>query len=68
MSSIVILLKYFIILPSVLHECVTWTLTLREEHILKVFGNRLLRIIFEPETDDLIGSLRKLLNLDQILW
>jgi hypothetical protein len=31
-----------IILPVVLYGCETWSLTLREEHILRVFGNRVL--------------------------
>jgi hypothetical protein len=33
-----------IILPMVLYGCGTWYLTLREEHGLKVFENRVLRI------------------------
>jgi hypothetical protein len=33
-----------IILPVVLYGCETWSLTLREEHRLRVFENRLLRI------------------------
>jgi hypothetical protein len=36
------------ILPVVLHEFETWSLTLREEHRLRVFENRVLRKIFEP--------------------
>jgi hypothetical protein len=35
-----------IILPVVLFECETWSLTLREEHRLRVFENRVLRGIF----------------------
>jgi hypothetical protein len=35
-----------IILPVVLYECEIWSLTLREEHRLRVFENRLLRRIF----------------------
>jgi hypothetical protein len=37
-----------IILPMVLHECETWSVTLREEHRLRVFKNRVLRRIFIP--------------------
>jgi hypothetical protein len=37
-----------IILPVVLYECETWSLTLREEHRLRVFENRVLRRIFGP--------------------
>jgi hypothetical protein len=35
-----------IILPVVLYGCETWPLTLREEHRLRVFENRVLRRIF----------------------
>jgi hypothetical protein len=35
-----------IILPIVLYGCKTWSLTLREERRLRVFGNRVLRRIF----------------------
>jgi hypothetical protein len=35
-----------IILPVVLYECETWSLTLREEHRLRVFENKVLRTIF----------------------
>jgi hypothetical protein len=35
-----------IILPVVLYGCETWSLTLREEHKLSVFENRVLRRIF----------------------
>ena len=32
-----------IILPVVLYGCETWSLTIREEHRLRVFENRILR-------------------------
>jgi hypothetical protein len=38
-----------IILLVVLHGCETWSLTLSEEHRLKVFENRVLRRIFGRE-------------------
>jgi len=37
---------------SVLCGCETWSLTLREEHKLRVFENRVLRKIFGPKRDD----------------
>jgi hypothetical protein len=37
-----------IIVPVVLYECETWSLTLREYHILRVFENRVLKRIFGP--------------------
>jgi hypothetical protein len=36
-----------VILPVVLYGCETWSLTLREEHRLRVFENRVLRGIFD---------------------
>jgi hypothetical protein len=35
-----------IILPVVLYGCDTWTITLREEHRLRMFENRVLRRTF----------------------
>jgi hypothetical protein len=40
-----------IILSVVLHRCETWSLTLREEHRMRVFENRVLRKIFGPKRD-----------------
>jgi hypothetical protein len=51
-----------IILPVVLYECETWSLTLREEHRLRVFENRVLRRIFGPKRDEATGEWRKLVN------
>jgi hypothetical protein len=51
-----------IILPMVLYGCETWSLTLREEHRLRVFENRVLRRIFGPTRDDVTGDWRKLHN------
>jgi hypothetical protein len=51
-----------IILPVVLYGCETWSLTLREEHILRVFENRILRRIFGPKWDGITGEMRKLHN------
>jgi hypothetical protein len=51
-----------IILPVVLYECETWSLTLREEHRLRVFENRVLRKIFGPKRDEVTGEWRKLHN------
>jgi hypothetical protein len=42
-----------IILPVVLYGCETLTLflSLREEHLMRVFENRVLRRIFEPKRE-----------------
>jgi hypothetical protein len=45
-----------IILPVVLYGCETWSLTVREEHRLRVFENRVLRRIFGPKRDEVIGG------------
>jgi hypothetical protein len=51
-----------IILPVVLYGCETWSLTLREEHRLGVFENRVLRRIFGPKRNEVTGEWRKLHN------
>jgi hypothetical protein len=49
-----------IILPVVLYGCENWSLTLREEHRLRVFENRVLRTISGPKRDEVTGEWRKL--------
>jgi hypothetical protein len=39
-----------------MNGCETWSLTLREEHGLKLFGNRVLVKIFEPKRDEVEGG------------
>jgi hypothetical protein len=51
-----------IILPDVLYGYETWALTLREEHRLRVFENRVLRRIFGPKRNEVTGEWRKLNN------
>ena len=59
-----------IILPVVLYGCETWSLTLREEHRLRVFEN------IGPKRDEVTGEWRKLHNeelsdlyfLPNIVW
>jgi hypothetical protein len=50
------------VMPVVLYGCETWSLTLREEHRLRVFENRVLRRIFGPKRDEVTGGWRKLHN------
>jgi hypothetical protein len=38
------------------------SLILRDEHRLRVFENRVLRRIFEPKRDEVMGEWRKLHN------
>ena len=47
-----------IILPVVLCGCETWSLTLWEERKLRVFENMVLRRIFGPRRDEVMGEWR----------
>jgi hypothetical protein len=50
------------ILFDILFGCETWSLTLREEHRLRVFENRFLKRIFGPERDEVTGGWKRLEN------
>jgi hypothetical protein len=52
-----------VILLVVLYGCKTWSLTLREEHRLRFFENRVLRKIFGPKREE-DRSWRKLHNAE----
>jgi hypothetical protein len=49
-----------IILPVVLYGWETWSVTLSEEHRLRVFENRVLRRMFGSKRDEVTGEWRKL--------
>jgi hypothetical protein len=51
-----------IILPVILCGCEIWSLTLREQHRLRVFENKVLRRIFGPKRDEVTVVWRKLHN------
>jgi len=57
-------------LPVVLYGCGIWSLTLGEEHRLRVFENRVLRRIFGPKRDEVTREWRKLHNeeLNDLYW
>jgi hypothetical protein len=57
-----------IVLPLVLYGCETWSLTLRDEHRLEVFENRVLRRIFRPKRAEVTGGWRKLHNEELRDW
>ena len=42
--------------PVFLYGCETWSLTLRDEHRLRVFENRVLRRVFGPKRDEVTGN------------
>jgi hypothetical protein len=46
----------------VLYRCETWSLTVSEEHKLRVYENRVLGRIFGPKRDRVTGGWRKLHN------
>ena len=47
---------------SVLYGCETWSLMLREEHMLGAFEKRVLRKVLWPEKDEVTGECKRLLN------
>jgi hypothetical protein len=51
-----------IILLVVMYGCETWSLTVREEHRLQVFENRVLTRIFGLKRDEVTGKWRRLHN------
>jgi hypothetical protein len=57
-----------IILPVILYGCETWSLTLREQHRLRVFENRVLRRIFVPKRAEVTGEWRVLHNEELIIY
>jgi hypothetical protein len=51
-----------ITLPVVLYGYKTWSLTLREEHRLRVFENMVVRRIFGLKREEVAGGWRRLHN------
>ena len=51
-------------LPVVLYGCETWSLTLREEHRLRVYKNKVLRKTFGAKKGKITGEWRKLPNAE----
>jgi hypothetical protein len=54
--------NYTVILPVVLYGLEAWSLTLRQEHRLRVFKKRVLKKIFGSKRDEVTGGWRKLHN------
>jgi hypothetical protein len=69
-KSVKIRIYKTIIFPVVLYGYETWSLTLREEHRLRVFENSVLMRIFGPKRDEVIGGWTKLHNeeLHNLYW
>jgi len=51
-----------IVMPVVLYGCETWSLTLREVRRMRVFENRVLKVIFGPKRDETTGEWRRFHN------
>ena len=49
-------------LSFILYGYENWSLTLKEEHLLRVFQSRVLRRIFGPKRDKVAGEWRELYN------
>jgi hypothetical protein len=50
-KNVKIIIYKIIVLHMVLYGCETWSVTLREEYRLRVFENRVMRIIFGLKKD-----------------
>jgi hypothetical protein len=61
-TLLIAILINILTLSVVLYVCETLSLTLREEHRLRTFENRVLRRIFGPKRDENTGGWRKLHN------
>jgi hypothetical protein len=48
-------------ITKVLYGCETWSLSVREEHRLRVLEDRMLRI-FRPTREEVVGGWRRLHN------
>jgi hypothetical protein len=56
-----------IISAVTLYGCETWSFTLREELMLRMLGNRVLRRIFEPEIEKVMGCWEAMHNVSFII-
>jgi hypothetical protein len=61
-KNVKIIINKTIVLLVVLYGCETWSLTIREEHRMRVFDNRVPRRIFGLRRDEMTGEWRKLHN------
>jgi hypothetical protein len=55
------------LLPVVLYECETWSLTLREKRRLRVFENRMLRKKFGIKRDEVTRSGEKYIMMSSMI-
>jgi len=62
LSKIIKKLQRTVILSIILYGYENWSLTLKEEHLLRVFQNKVLRRIFGPKRDQVTREWRELYN------
>jgi hypothetical protein len=55
-KNIKIMINRTTILPVILFGCASWSLTVKDEHRLRVLKNRVLRRIFGPMRDEVTGE------------
>ena len=55
-KNIKVKIQKTVIFPFVLYGCETWSSTVSDEHRTSVFGNRVLRKVFGPMMDSVMGS------------
>ena len=51
-----------VILSIILYGYENWSLTLKKEHMLRVFQNKVLKKIFGPKKEEVTGEWRKIYN------
>jgi hypothetical protein len=51
---------YRTVILLIMYGCEAWSVTLREEHSLRVFENRVLKRTFEPKRDEVTWEWRRL--------
>jgi hypothetical protein len=57
-----------IIWPVILCGCETWSLTVKEEHRLRVFENRVLRRMFGLERDEVTGEWKNCITRSFVIF
>jgi hypothetical protein len=52
------------ILPVFLYGCETWSVTLREKRRLRIYEDKVLRRIFRPKFEEVVGGWRRPHNVE----
>jgi hypothetical protein len=62
LKTLKVKIRKTVIVPVVLYGCGTWSLTLREEHVCRMFENRVPGRIFGPKREEVAGGRRRMHN------